>query len=320
MTDTLKGLNDLRSEGKQKPKDKENFLVQLNESLIDFEATQNEIVDHSLPIIFVIGLPRSGTTFCTQIIQKAFDLGYINNLVARFWLAPVTGIKLSQQLIKNTTFDEISSDYAATTGMEGIHEFGYFWRYWLRKETASDFVNYKNLENQISWTELTRVLGKIRGAIGKPIVMKNNFGGFHIARMLKEIPNSYFIHITRNPSDVAVSIEKARLAFFDNLDTWWATISPNYHELEDLGPQEQIIGQIKSLYQLYESQIQEHPEKALTIEYEKLAKNPSLVMKTIRDLMIKDSGFDLPIKKEMNGFEIRSYKEDERYNKYSGEF
>ena len=40
------------------------------------------------PIIFVMGLPRSGTTPLVQLLVQKFKLGYVTNLVARFWESP----------------------------------------------------------------------------------------------------------------------------------------------------------------------------------------------------------------------------------------
>ncbi len=312
MKDSLKVLNQERAEAKKKPLAEENFLQNLNSSLAEFDSTIEVEPDHSQPILFVIGLPRSGTTFCTQVVQQAFELGYINNLMARFWLAPLTGIKLSQQILGDTSFGSISSDYATTSGLDGLHEFGYFWRYWLKKESADDFIHYQKKEPQINWNALADVLGKIRSAIGKPMVMKNNFGGFHINRILKHIPNSYFIHILRNPIDVAISIENARSIYYDDPKTWWSTIPPNYEELKNLELRDQIISQIKALMELYSDQITEN-DRTIAIEYEELASNPTQTLNSLQEKL----GISLPILKNIEPFKVRDYKGDERFNIYS---
>jgi hypothetical protein len=41
------------------------------------------------PVFFIVGAPRSGTTLLLQTIINHYNLGYINNFIARFWEAPV---------------------------------------------------------------------------------------------------------------------------------------------------------------------------------------------------------------------------------------
>jgi hypothetical protein len=46
--------------------------------------------------VFVLGVPRSGTTLTSQLLAYCLDAGYVNNAAARFWLAPVHGIRLAR--------------------------------------------------------------------------------------------------------------------------------------------------------------------------------------------------------------------------------
>lgn len=293
MSDSLKKLNELRLGKYKKDISSEEAILKINKALRSVEEPGYTSVESKNPLIFVVGLPRSGTTFLTQVLLHGFDLGYINNIVARFWLAPLSGLTLSDQLLGNSKAPEsLNSTYAVSEGLAGIHEFGYFWRHWLQKETVNDFIHYKQKESSIDWNGLKKVLNSIQHKINEPMVMKNNFGGFHMNHLLELLPNSLFIYIKRNLMDVAISILKARKHFYGNIDTWWSTIPPDYNELKSLNPHEQIAGQVRSLTKLYELQIEESPfqERILTISYEELSANPkkslnhvSSVIKSVTD-------------------------------------
>lgn len=110
----------------------ENFTRQVNEALLQLEKSTYHDCTIKHPFIFVFGLPRSGTTLLTQLLASTLNLGFINNFVARFWLAPVTGIRLARSLKLESQANSFRSEFGATAGLGDIHEFGYFWRHWLK--------------------------------------------------------------------------------------------------------------------------------------------------------------------------------------------
>lgn len=304
MPNSLKDLNNLRKSDWKKSVEEEDYLSGMNSVLQEFEQSKYSNAESKHPLFFVVGLPRSGTTFCTQILQKSFDLGYINNLVARFWLAPLSGIKLSKQILGNSTFSDFTSNYASTEGLNGIHEFGYFWRHWLLKESVEDFKNYSAKENQINWVGLKKTVNNIQLEMDKPMVMKNNFGGFHTNKLLEHFENAFVIYIKRDPIDVAISILDARMKFFEDSRTWWATITPNFEKLKNLSPHQQIIGQIEALKGLYESQVMstEFTDRKIVLNYAQLSSQPNQVLKDLQEKVNRLTGSSLslnPIKEKI---------------------
>jgi len=81
----------------KEPSDEE-FLRRLNEDLAEREQALYADVGVERPVVFVVGLPRSGTTLLSQLLAYCLDAGYVTNVAARFWLAPVHGIRLSRLL------------------------------------------------------------------------------------------------------------------------------------------------------------------------------------------------------------------------------
>ena len=289
MPSSLKELNKLRKQDHLKDPAKEDFLLKLNRQILPFEKQLYKEVEIKYPYIFVFGLPRSGTTFISQLIAHSFDLGYINNFTSRFWLTPVTGIRLSMTLLKNNPQPSYESDYAATSNILDLHEFGYFWRYWLKMELLSDFKNVGEKEKHIDWKGLKKTLANIQHEFAKPVIMKNLFGAFHLSKLSELLEKVLFIYIERDPLDVAVSILNARGKFYDNLNTWWSTVPPEYEKLLKLDYWEQIAGQVYYLKKFYNEQMNNipNPDKIIKVTYSQLTSDPNMVLNNIQEKCLK---------------------------------
>ena len=103
-----------------------------------------------------MGVPRSGTTLVSQLVSAHLDVGYINHLVAAFWRAPVTGIRLSKKLIKGVRETSFASEFGRTSHLWEPHEFGYFWAHHLQQEDMS--APKPGAATRIDWEVLRRVL------------------------------------------------------------------------------------------------------------------------------------------------------------------
>ena len=87
----------------------EDVLTSMNEQL---SVSQDEILldlQEKFATIHILGAPRSGTTLVSQLIPSELPIGYINNLIAAFWKAPIYGVELSKKLISEETFRDRAS-------------------------------------------------------------------------------------------------------------------------------------------------------------------------------------------------------------------
>ena len=118
----------------------ELFRDELNQAFrhIPFTTAPASLSVEQLPILYIVGVPRSGTTLLSQLVSRYCPVGYINNLIARCWLRPSVGIALSRCLFGDRAREGITfhSSYGATQEVVGPHEFGYFWRHWLPLDQA----------------------------------------------------------------------------------------------------------------------------------------------------------------------------------------
>jgi hypothetical protein len=271
---SLHDLNAKRKKKYYKDPFRENRILEMNRALFEIEFRQYKNEKARYPFLFVFGVPRSGTTISAQILASCLDVGYINNLVARFYLAPLYGLEISNSLhIQNQS--SFKSEYAATKGIADLHEFGYFWRYWLKKETFHDFTHAAEKEGDINWAGLRLTLCSIQQAFLKPMIFKNMFGAYHIKKLCNLLKKVVFIYIERDDLDTAISILDARKEFYEDLNTWWSNIPPEFDRLKGLDYWQQIAGQIHYLKAFYFRQIQSVNEKhVILLNYEDICKNP----------------------------------------------
>lgn len=262
----------------------EQILKLMNTTLHQAEDELIENVEERFPTIHIIGAPRSGTTLLIQLLAERLGVGYINNLIAAFWKAPLFGIALSNQLLNTDFRSSYSSKFGRTNRIQEPHEFGYFWNYHLNYD---DFLQ-KDVthENSIDWERLATVLKNMCRAIDKPVVFKSFLLGFHAARLVEQLPKSCFIYVRRNLIDNALSILKMRRNYVGDVDEW-ASIKPKqYSFLKDRDRYVQVMGQVLFLEYEYFKQLEQIPDKnKLIIDYTDLCSQPDTILNEVRELI-----------------------------------
>jgi len=301
-----------------KPPSDEQFLKKLNETLFKTELEYYQDYEIKYPLIFVFGPPRSGTTLITQLIAHSFKIGYINNFTARFYLAPLHGLRLSEMIFGKRKQTSYQSDYAHTEDPTDIHEFGYFWRYWLKKESISGITNADEIEAEIDWSILSKVLANIQNHFDSGLIFKNIFGSYHLQRMTKEFRKVIYVYITRDLADAAVSILGARRKYYKNPQTWWSYMPKEYNQLKDLDYMHQIAGQVYYLKKYYDQETTaEKLKNVVSVTYSKLTENPLAVLNKINFLsqQLYDYKFEI-VNEPPKMFPFSTYPDSDEKNQF----
>jgi len=258
-----------------------NFLSSLNRILqkeIDYKDKKIR-----KPFIFVLGLPRSGTTLLTQLLCDCLDVGYIDNIAARFWLAPLIGIKLSKAILGNKRKTKYESDFGETICISDPHEFTYFWHYWLMMKEEQDFYCKDLHIDEINWKDFYQTMASIQNEFDKPIVMKGILSAYYMKKITEVLDNVIWIYIERNLHDVCWSILEARKRHYNSFKEWWGTLPPNYLEIIKLSPLKQIKEQVYSLRDVYDKKIKQVQPKTICISYKDVCDNPKLILGRIKE-------------------------------------
>ena len=266
-----------------KSQNDENLFAQLNEAIADIDVAPRGVATH--PVVFIVGVPRSGTTFLHQILARNLQVGYINNLIARFWKNPLVGIRLSADLLNNHGRDDIEyvSKHGVTSGACGPHEFGYFWRSQLPIDhSPSHRLGFDALDKH-GGESLQKMLSAMGRSFGAPLLFKNLICGLQAKWLHSIYPKSLFVRIHRDRDAVHKSILRTRLERYENPNNWWS-LKPSAFSTDwlDLPADTQITRQIEFLNADLDEELAIDKSCVLDVSYEELCVDTAGIITRVR--------------------------------------
>lgn len=254
------------------------------------------------PPLFLVGSPRSGTTFVMQLLSATGQFAVPTNLLSRFYYAPYIGAKI-QQLLTDKNFDyrnemgdfaskeQFNSNLGKTASALSPSEFTHFWRRFIPNYDPQCLTPAE--ENQIDSRGLASGLAAIEAVFQKPIATKAFILQYNLPKLFEIFTNSIFVQVRRNPLFVMQSIYEARKAFYNSLDLWWSVKPKEFEELQHLDVYKQIAGQIYYTERALADGLAQLPEKSqLVVEYEEVCQKPHDFYVKLRD-KYREHDFDL---------------------------
>jgi hypothetical protein len=273
--------NDIRIETYKKNKTIEDALSAANMAMsrmVDLCPVEGDTPKK--PIVFIVGLQRSGSTLLAQLLCHTFAFTYPDNIVARFWEAPFLGVIVSRGLkdqFKDHQEIQYDSRYGVTSDLFGPHEFGYFWSKWFDFEPT----------HQLTEKRLSRV--DVEG-LGRNMFLMEHFGespllfktiplSMNVDFIARHFPTSLFVYVKRPLADVALSTYVGRLERYGNENIWWSLKPEQYVQLKKMRPVEQVAGQVFYSQKRVEACLMKVPKsRKVTIEYESMCEAPQRVV------------------------------------------
>jgi hypothetical protein len=277
------------------------------------------------PPIFIIGHPRSGTTYFQYLMSLDPNLGYLEN-----WQAMRgSEIFLSNQELAKRWAD---SNYPRKRISDGVMMFAnspaeeeyplanacpysfYSWFYFPKnmRKIFQNFVLFEGVDQQIisEWKRAyTKMLKRITlSANGKRLILKNPINTARVKILLEMFPDAKFIHIYRNPYSIYASTN----ALYKKIVRLLGLQTINEAELE-----ENIIYIYKQMMEKFlvdKSSIP--PENLIEIKYEDFIGNEIQYFKQIYeqfnllDFEQAEAEFKKYIKSQAN-YETNKYTLDE---------
>jgi hypothetical protein len=268
----------------------EDLLERLNAALAPVEEPGYLELEEEYPTLHIVGVPRSGTTLLYQVVAAGLEVGYVDNLVAAFWRAPVLGLRLARKLETGRLDPSYDSAFGRTRGVGEPHEFGYFWNHHLRYPGLSALP--AGHEEEIDWARLRTVLVNMAHWNGGPMAFKPMLLTWHLERMLREMPLTCFVWIRRDLHETALSLLEMRKSLFGSYEGW-ASLRPHGEDwLADEPPWRQVAGQVVALERTIEHATASlGSTDVLQVEYEELCARPGDVLERIRALL-RGKGFE----------------------------
>jgi sulfotransferase family protein len=227
---------------------------------------------------FIAAPPRGGSTLLQQVLISSFRLGYVSNIMARFWNAPAVGAALHVQLTPEVFTSSFASQFGNTEGIFEPHEWGWFWRKWLSLEGDEHHVT-----RPVDWPGLSRALGIVEHTLEAPLLFDSPLAASNLMDISAGLGSILVLNLTRSPWHICNSLLNARIERYGTLHTYYGAHVRDQAALNKVSnPIEQIVLQARTLIDEQAMQVSQFsPEQVLDLKYEDLRARPMMIVEAI---------------------------------------
>ena len=239
--------------------------------------------DPQIPIVFIVGVPRSGTTLLYQLMCTHLDVGYVSNAMARWWIAPVAAARFLSPLRGAPGSFALSSDLGRSEESDAPHEFGWFWQFHLHHEDSDD-LDAEALATR-DFRNAKAALEGLAGYFDRPLLLKTLVHvPYKITWLKAQLPQARFIWIHRDPIFVGQSILEARQNRFGDPNRWLSVRPRDVASWRARSPCEQVAHQILDVNaSMNRAFAALDPSDGLHVEYEQLVRQPNAELRRIAE-------------------------------------
>lgn len=250
----------------------------------------------SLPVILVMGPPRSGSTFIYQVLATSLPVSYLNNFGALFSKAPLVASKFFHHFFKNP-LPSFRSYYGNTEKFSDPNDGFSLWNRWL----GNDRYAPKREVPQHLKEEMNHFFHAWTTTFKKPFINKNNRNTTCADILASSLDNAYFVFVKRDPVFVAQSLLLAREEIQGDRKIGWGlgcNHVATHHEPD--AELHHVAEQVAWIYSKLEQQMQSIPSNRLIlIDYESFCHDPNPVVldiyERIWNKILSPSGLPKPL-------------------------
>lgn len=205
-----------------------------------FERYSRSAEAKDVPIIFILGSPRTGSTLLYQVVVNFFQTFYFSNFIEEnFAENPVVGAALDE-ILNPHILASYESAYGKTKDLWEPSEASQIFRIWFGGKHPSQIKSCTVLAGKKS--HLLATLQSIYALTGRVIVTKNAWNCFRIKTLARLFPRAHFFWIRRDISLSALSDLKARIVR-GGPTVWNSATTANYKEIQKQPYWEQVVEQ-----------------------------------------------------------------------------
>lgn len=226
------------------------------------------------PPVFVLGVPRSGSTLLYQILVHSFEVSYFCNAAEEHSSYPATVTRIYRSRIRKYHTDFVNN-YGVTKLRQGPNEGIDIWSRWFPPDTYVD-------EHSLAASgagEGQRTVAAVSTLISAPFVNKDPRHCGRVRALNAVFPGCLFVFIRRDPVANAASIlnvrRKRAARGQGDLATWISVKPREYARISQHGYITQICGQV---YYCARNGLDDltavAAERHLIVSYEELCADP----------------------------------------------
>jgi hypothetical protein len=241
------------------------------------------------PPLFIIGVPRSGTTLTYQLITRYFDVGYLTRSLNYLYGAQNMLMRLQKPFLRRPN-NAYESHYGKIPGILVPSESGTYWFQWFPRSgemgnyVPADEINSKNYDS------LRESINSLSLMLHRPMVFKSVYLSYVIGVLASVFPEARFVHVKRERFFVIQSIYQKRSRLGEQSE-WWSVKPPGYKKMESEPLLRQVVWQVISTQKYIDKQIQRlESGRCFEVKYENICSNPSTVIERLGD-WLKQCGY-----------------------------
>lgn len=247
------------------------------------ESSRYTSADSKFPPVFIVGLPRSGTTYLYQLMADRFELGYINNFYNYFYGLPLLLTRLPRANPRNS-HRGYESSYGHVAGCLSPSEHFGLWRRLYGENVSRGAVADNTILSRIEMERLRNMINSIQNRTGHSYLFKCLYLNLCVTSLAHIFDSSRFIHIERKFESVFASMLQARKVNAPGRGNWWSVRVPGWKEQLGKPLAVQVTYQLTQLGLALNEQLSHiPPARYFHINYDQLCANPG---DTLRDIGI----------------------------------
>ena len=226
------------------------------------------------PIVFVVGIHRTGSTFVSQVLADCFPFALVGNHNTLFPRSKYFIHLLLKQFYKKGRFKNRSykSYYGISRGFYSIGDSYEIWDRWLG---GSHYYKPDEISKR-KRDEMREYFAYLGKSWGKTIIAKNNRNMLLIKELKEIFPNAFFVVVNRGRAEVIQSTIQASKDFFGSDDYMWGLRPSENFSMEDYdNKMEAYCHQYLELEKVLKRQLEElSPDRYAEVLYEEFCADP----------------------------------------------
>jgi hypothetical protein len=194
------------------------------------------------PPLFVVGLPRAGTTLILQTLCHCLEVSYIPELARYAPFAPAFAAWAAHRA-RPRYRSGFTSHYGGSPGLASPGE-ATTWNLWFDKDRFYDDASQLP---EAARRAIVGMVGRVERIGGGPFVNKNLRNNSRIRALARLLPNAHFLIVVRDPLAVAKSLLVGRAERAGGLSAWFSIKPRDYESFRAAPPGEQVARQVAGL-------------------------------------------------------------------------
>lgn len=228
--------------------------------------------------VFVIGLPRSGTTLVSQYLAHRLSFCYLTSAAAEKPEIPVLA-SLMERRRRGQYVSSFQSDYGRPREADGPREAGAVWG---RFFSLDDYDTPATVDS-VAKRDVAGMVFALSSLAGTPFLNKNVKHLLRLPVLAEIFPRALFIALERDPLALALSVMRGWRELGRGLrDGWWSVKPIGWRDMRDRPLPERVAFQVSSLDDRMRSDLRSlSPENVLPISYEDFCSSPDTLIDAV---------------------------------------